>query len=134
MTSQRVYQRQKKLSEGVYLMKTPEFQLIDGIPPDIGAYIEVSIPHTWLTDDAFESPGDFEADFYIDVHDLIQKRIDEGEREFSHPCASEAKNTIAMLRKYADLLENTFVLESDSVEKSIDSESAQVNGGRIDEE
>ncbi|WP_125863001.1 hypothetical protein [Pseudomonas versuta] len=115
-------------------MKTPEFQLIDGITPDIGAYIEVSIPHAWLTDEAFKSPGDFEADFFIDVHDLIQKRIDEGECEFSRPCTSEVKSTIAMLRKYADLLENSFVLASDTVAKSIDGERAQVNGGWTDEE
>lgn len=134
MASQKVYQRQKKLSEGAYLMKTPGFELVDGLYPDIGAYIEVSIPHAWLTDDAFKSPADFEADFYIDVHDLIQKRIDEGRCAFSHPCASEAKSTIAMLRKYADLLENTFVLASDAIERNIGDEDAKVKGSSFDEE
>lgn len=128
MPSPSLYQRQQKLSDGLYLMKTPEFHLVDGISPDIGAYIEVSIPHAWLTDDAFKDPGDFEADFYIDIHDLIQKRIDEGRCVFSHPCVSDAKNTIAMLRRYADLLENTFVLVSDAIEKSIDGEIARTNG------
>lgn len=42
--------------------------------------------------------------------------------------SSDAKNTIAMLKRYADLLENTFVLASDAIEKSIDGEIAQTNG------
>lgn len=111
-------------------MKTPDFELVDGIFPGDGAYISIEMPFSSLTDNAYEGHGDYENNFYIDIQELIKKRIDEGRCSFSHPNAMQAKSTVEMLRKYADLLENTFVLSSDAIEEGPDGETIFVNAGK----
>jgi len=108
-------------------MKTPSFQLADGICPDKGAFIAVSIPPAWLTHEAYKNHHDHDSEFLIDIQDLIQKRIGDGRSPLNHPNASQAKITIAMLRKYADLLENTFVVSADAIEEDEDGEEVFIN-------
>ena len=113
-------------------MKTPIFELVDGIYPGEGAYIAIDLPYSWLTDEAYEGRGDFENSFYISIHELIQKRIDDGRCELSQPDATQAKATIEILRKYADLLENTFVLAADAVDQGPDGEMIFINAHNKD--
>ncbi|WP_367256188.1 hypothetical protein [Pseudomonas sp. stari2] len=113
-------------------MKTPDFRLVDGIYPGLGAYIAIDLPYSWLTNKAYEGPGDFENSFYIDIHELIQKRISEGRCGLSEPDATQAKATIEILRKYADLLENTFVLAADAVDQGPDGEMIYINAHNKD--
>lgn len=111
-------------------MKTPNFELVDGIFPGDGAYISIEMPFSWLTDDAYEGRADYENHLFIDIQDLIKKRIDEGRCSFSHPNALQAKATVEMLRKYADLLENTFVLSSDAIEEGPGGETIFINADK----
>ncbi|WP_282410668.1 hypothetical protein [Pseudomonas sp. PS02303] len=113
-------------------MKTPSFQLADGIFPNKGAFIAVSVPPAWLTQKAFENHRDLEPIFYIDLHDLIQKRIVDGRSPLHHPNASQAKSNIALLRNYADLLEKTFVVSADAVDEDEDGEEVLINSEKPD--
>ncbi len=96
-------------------MKTPKFELIDGILPGQGPYISINIPPEWLTHEAFEDRSDLDSNFFINIDDLILSRIQNGRSSWNHPDVKQAKITIEHLRKYADLLESTFVLSADAI-------------------
>lgn len=96
-------------------MKTPHVTLDDGLSNE-GAYLTIEVPFEWLTEEAFEGDEDIDNTVFIDLDELIQMRFAKGRCPMDGPTASSAKATIEMLRRYADLLENTFVLSSDAYE------------------
>lgn len=90
-------------------MKTPVLELVDGIWPNCGTYIQCVIPYECLTDKAFDGAEAGENMASIDLAGLIERHLAEGVCELSIPSPAEAVRTVSALRKYADYLEREFI-------------------------
>lgn len=81
----------------------PKVELIDGIYPQTGAYIEVTIPHAALNepDDCLRE----EMTIRLDLSDVLMTFRGTS----SGPAPSRARKDVALLRAYADHIEHTYI-------------------------
>lgn len=84
-------------------------ELVDGIWPDTGTYIQCSIPIEWLNENAFDDDDYCCLVAPLDLVDLIERRLKAGACELSRPTREVAQRTISALIRYADYLDREFV-------------------------